>query len=158
MGLDGISEPLELDKNIKEDEASRADVPMSGIDFVKFTQLLIEDKSIPQKWAEKFWAFSDREMAVGYIEKSDVPTLMNMFDVARLDFLMSKPDYDFNWEDNATLSNLRTKFFVKVKRSVNATERRLLATQIRQIITDTRSSTEKAGFIKRLFGMGGKSG
>lgn len=157
MAIEDITEQIELDKNIHEmDSASKGDSPFTGIDFVRFTQLLIDDKSIPKEWADKFWAFSDREMAVSNIEKADVPTLMNMFDVARLDFLMSKPDYDFSWEDNATLSNLRTKFFVKVKRSVNATERRLLATQIRQIITDNRSGQEKAGFLKRIFGFGGK--
>ena len=148
----------DLEETYETDEMTK-DMTQGGYsmaDISRLIEFLVEDKSIPKRFAENFWAFADKESAITYLEPGDINTLMMMFDVASLSFRMAKPDYKFTWDDQLQLSNLRMKFFIKTKRSTKGFERRLEATQIREIRTQTDAGIKKRGFVSRLFGLGGK--
>jgi len=51
---------------------------------------------------------------------------------------------------------MRLTFFRKTKRSTQGFERRIEATQIRQIITDNVAKQQKSGLLARIFGLGRK--
>lgn len=157
MGIEDIVAPLEANEAVKRSFETESPMSMEG--FVEFTKFILEDTSIPKKWQDLFWAFSDKENAVGFIEKEDIDVLMNMWEITKLTYLMSRPDFEYKFPDMLELDNFRAKYFMKVKRSKNANERRLLATQIRQITTDSVMKSQKKGILSRIFGtIGGGQG
>jgi hypothetical protein len=138
-----------------EAAASLEGPDMSIGEFAKFTEFLITDKSIPPNLSEPFWGFGDKENAISNLRPDDIKSVLNQFEIARLTYLMSKPEFEHSWKDELALNNLRPKLQVKLKRSEGGFERRLEATQIRQIQTDSLGREQKKGFLGRIFGFGG---
>lgn len=125
----------------------------------KFSQMLLEDnlKDVPEGIPKKFWSFFDKEMAITNLTPEDVRWLMFQFDIAKLDQNMSRPDFELSFDDMRDQTNLKVKSFIKMKRSTSPMrERELLATQIKQFISNENEGVS-GGFLSKLGGVfGGK--
>lgn len=145
----------EVPEGMREIEASEIDRAMH-----KFVEFLVEDKSIPDDVKRIFWAPSDKEAALTNLQEGDVGRIMNLFDITALYYMMSKPFWDHSFDDDFAMEQLRFKLFLKLKRSVRGFERRMEATQIRQMIYEepTQASggivSRFSGGMRRMFGMG----
>ncbi len=121
----------------------------------KFGKLMIEDNpdNYPEKLRENFWMVFDKELALTNLEKEDITKLMFMFDIAKLDFKMSKAPFELSFEELKNLDMLEMKMFAKIKRSTGGMqrERGLFAQQhqIRQFITNEHEQP-KGGFLSKI--------
>ena len=98
-------------------------------------------------WITEFWAVLGKTIKFTFIEKEDLLEFELLFENAKLDFIMSKPPYEFTFEDMKTLDELKIYFAAAVRRSIGFSthkinERTLVASQISQVI---RSNTESYG-------------
>lgn len=132
----------------------------------KFSQFMIEDKSTPKTYEEmandlekQFWAFTDKEAALTNLREEDVTPLMNAFDDTVRLYNMHYPQTHYTFEVAQFQRQLRAKFFLKIKRSINGFERKMNVSQIKQNIIednayDKRPSTGVIGRVKSFFGLG----
>lgn len=125
-------------------------------DFGKMIEFLVEDKSIPHELKQYFWAFADKEMTLTNLKSKDIDHLMMMYDTVNLSALMTMPSNKYTFMGQTDHLNLRTKTFIKLKRSEDGFERKIQATQIREIRTDSGQKADKRGFVSRIFGLGRK--
>lgn len=100
---------------------------------VMFAKFMLTDDAIPKEVKGLFWAFMDKEAALTQLNSSDIRRLMRSLDDTIVAYLMAKPSYRHEWYDEFIQTQLRGKLFMKLKRSENGFERKLNATQIKEI-------------------------
>lgn len=125
----------------------------------KFSQRLLDNDEITPKFIiENFPAFMDREMALTNMDKDVVKRIMLYYDIAKIDYMMSKPDFKHNFEELRMIDQARVKTLCKALRSTGGPdrERALITTQIRElrIPNQARQSGGFLGGITRFFGGG----
>ena len=102
----------------------------------KFNKFIIEndDSILPPLMKEKFWVFSDREVALSNLDKEDIRRLMLYFDIAKINLMMSKPEFKLDFKTIADIDEMKAKFLIKAKRSFGPDRERVqLTTQVREI-------------------------
>lgn len=125
-------------------------------EFYKFSQMLLTDdmKNVPEDLREKFWVFFDKELSLTNLTPDAVKWIMFQFDIAKLDSMIAKPDFELKFEDSGDATNMKVKAFAKIMRSTSPKrERELLATQIRQSIISDESSGVSGGFLSKVGGV-----
>lgn len=125
--------------------------------FYRYIQFILEEKAIPQEIKELFWAFSDQENALTNLTDSDIRNIINHLEIAFSYITMNKPDYNFNFADEIMLAQLRAKLMIKLKRSKLGFERKMQATQIREVYAQQKEAPitfgkKIGGFFAKLVG------
>jgi len=148
-----------LDKQIASQEAEQRATFESETN--RFSEFLLEDnlRNIPKTFMgnndnaflQDFWIAFDKEMALTNLEPNDVRYIMDHFEIARLNALMRHPDYKLDFNDVSQLNLAKMKIFIKAKRSTGGInrERALIASQIRQFLTNEQE-TPKGGIFGRI--------
>jgi hypothetical protein len=146
-----ILELQELGK--KESEALHPEPDYFDQEMMRFHKFLIENDEtlMPPEIKDKMWVFMDRELAVSNLDKDDIKRGLIWFDIAKIDWMMSQPDYKLSFETMRNLDQMRFRALVRMKRSFGGMEREraLIATQIKEIRTPERKG---GGFWSRMFG------
>jgi hypothetical protein len=142
MALEKLGERLPEETNYFEGEMH------------KFNKFLIENGNLPSKVEDNFWAFMDKEMAISNLEKEDIKRGLLWFDIAKIDVMMSQPDYKLDFETIKNIDQARFKSLVRMKRSFGGMEREraLLATQIKDIRTSETERAKEGNILSRIFG------
>lgn len=106
----------------------------------------------------EFWAVLDRTIKLTFFTPEDVEDCELLFEVAKVDFLQSKPAYKYSFDDIKHLDQLKIYFIAAIKRSVGTGQHRfndriILGGTINQTIrsnTDTIQSGSQGGFLSKL--------
>lgn len=117
-------------------------------DMVKLVETYL-DVEVPEKFKNhpiisEFWAIQGKNIKLTFLENSDVEDFEILFEQSILNYLMSKPAYQYTFEDEQILDQFRLFFIAALKRSVGTgqhkfNERIILGGTINQVI---RSNTE----------------
>jgi len=143
-----VAELVEMEKRV-----GFADGSSKAFDSTeaKFNAFLLENEHVPLAFAEKFWAFFEKEMALTNLEREDVKGLMTELDIAVLNWKMGHPHFETTQDDIMNLDMLRAKLFIRAMRSTGgiSRERAIEATQIRQILGG-ESSAPQGGIMSAI--------
>jgi len=118
-----------------------------------FGKYLIEDDTTPEDVKTVFWIISTEDTVLSNLEDSDIKKLLLEFDDAYLAYLMTFPDYKFSFTDELAYAEARMKLLLRLKRAKHGYERRMLATQIREMRYEEATEQRKGGIIGRFFGL-----
>jgi len=147
-----------------EEELKRSQGLFQNQDMVKLVQTYLEEE-IPEEFKNKkvmrdFWAVMGKTIKLSFVEKDDLFDFEILFDQARINYIMSKPPYEFDFDDQQLLDQLRIYYIAAVKRAMGFgshrfNERIILGGTINQTI---RSNTESfnsgnsggGGFFSKL--------
>lgn len=90
-------------------------------DFVKVIQEYTQDKQIPLDKVEdlqKFWAIFGKDLKLTFIDTDqEIEYFNNLFESAKLSYLMSEPAFKFDFDKYQMLDQLRLNFNAVVRRS-----------------------------------------
>lgn len=142
----------ELQETFKEGEAA-----FTTEGFRRFAELMVEDDTTPELLKERFWAAPTKDAILSKLTREDISRAMLEFDDAVTAYLMSLPSGAYSFADEFQLTQLRLKFFLKLKRSEEGFERKMLATQIKQQVYE-EIEQPKGGLLTglRRFFTGGR--
>lgn len=104
-----------------------------------------------------FWAVLGNTVKLSFLSREDVDEFENLFDQATWTFIMSRPSYEYTFDDMMLIRQLRIYFLAAIKRAVggkNGTmnERSMLATSIQQQIRSySEGGQKKKGFLGGWF-------
>lgn len=116
-----------------------------------FIQFLVDDISIPQELKTQFWAFSDKEVAIANLTEEKAQKILNQYDDSVSAFIMSRPSYQYTFDDEVLFTEMRSKLTIKLSRSIGGFERKQQTTQISQHIFEEVPQA-KGGMVGRFFG------
>ncbi len=146
-----ILELQELDN--AEKNALKPELDIFENETAKFNKFLIENDPtiLPKSIKENLWVFTDKELAISNLDKDDIKRGLLWFDIAKIDWMMSQPDYKLDFNTIANIDQARFRALVRMKRSFGGMEREraLIATQIKEIRTPEKKS---GSFLSRIFG------
>lgn len=125
-------------------------------ELARFNKFLIQndEQLLPMNITEKFWAFMDKEVSLSNLSKDDIRYCMLKFSIAKINAMMSMPDYKLTFETIANIDQAELKTFLKAKRSIGGPdrERALIATQIKEIRMTEKEQKVRGNIFSRLFG------
>lgn len=124
-------------------------------DMAKLVRTYLEE-DIPEdikktRVYNEMWAVLGRTIKLSFLDESDVQDFEFLYDECKINYVMSKPSYEFTFEDMQLLDQLRIYFLAALKRAKGVSqhrmnERTLLATQIsQQIRSNTESFNQSSG-------------
>jgi len=149
-----------------EEEQVQAQDYFSPSDMAKLVKTYLEE-DVPTQIKKtsiytEFWAVLGKTIKLTFLQPEDIDMFEAMFDVCRANYMMSKPTFEYGFDDMMILDQLRVYFVAACKRAsgfsgARYNERMILGSQIHQNITDGGQgrSTSGGGFfggIKRFFG------
>lgn len=163
MNREDIDKLNELEE--REQEMQQSGQGQFESENFKFGELLIKDDMT--NWtkgvAEKFPIIFDKEMALSNLTEKDIKWFMIQLDIAKIDYMMSRPEMDLDYAEVQNFDMLKMKARAKLMRSTGGMmrERGLFAQQhqIRQFITDNQGNKASGGiigFMQRAMGGGGR--
>jgi len=143
----------------KAEEEEGEDV-MTRSDMVRLARELLTDRTLPQEIKEKFWALSDPEIAVTFLDEKDRAVFENLFEDCVMSFITSLPRDKYTFELDRDIAQLRFKFLIKLKRAIGMdrtriNERVALISQLRGEIPSRRPKIRR-GILAKFFGVGGE--
>lgn len=116
-----------------------------------FIQFLVDDVSIPAELKLQFWAFSDKEVAIANLTEEKAQKILNQYDDSVSAFIMSRPSYQYSFDDETLFTEMRSKLTIKLSRSIGGFERKQQTTQISQHVFEEVPQA-KGGMVGRFFG------
>ena len=143
-----------------EEEIEQASSLYDTTDMTKLVQEYMKEE-VPKELKQhpifkEFWAILGRTIKLTFLDKEDLDVFESYYDMARSDFIMSRPAYEFTFEDMQLLDQLRIYFIAAVKRAIGFyqnryNERMILGSQIYQSIsTQQTRESQPGGFLGRL--------
>lgn len=131
----------------------------------RFAKIILKDddilNNIPLNMPEIFWICFDKELALSNFQPEDVRWFLQQFEMAKIDYMMSRPEEDLTFDEIRQFEMMRMKIIAKLKRSEGGMlrERALFAQQhqIRQFMTN-EISQPSGGILSKIGGFlgGGK--
>jgi len=105
-----------------------------------------------------FWAVLDRTIKLTFYSADDVTDGELLFEIAKVNYLQTRPAYTYTLEDTQLLDQLKIYFIAAIKRSVGAgqhrfNERLVIGQGVNHVIrtnTDTIQSGSSGGFFSRF--------
>ena len=117
--------------------------------FRRFAEFLVKEDVIPERMGSTFWATKSKDVSLSNLSDKDVERLINDFDDMVDAYLISLPSGAFTFHDDFALSQLRIKWILRLKRSKEGFERKMLATQIKQQVFE-ETEQPKGGLISGI--------
>ena len=129
----------------------------------KYTEVDIPKELKDHDLVVEFWAILSKDIKLSFLDAADIDDFELLFDQAMLNFVMSRPSYEYTFEDDKILDQLKIYFIMALKRSQGTkshtfNERILEAGSVNQTI---RSNTDvfqspgsrggKGSFLSKLF-------
>lgn len=138
-----------MDGMEEERKVERGRPPFS-LEGYRFSREILDDDSIPDSVKKALWAFGDKEMTLSNLSEGDIKKLLMKYDDAVTAYLMSMTDYDYSFDLEKDLTQLRPKVELKLRRSKSGFEREMLATEISRIKEEP--IRKEGGILRRLGG------
>lgn len=156
--MEDINQAAFIDKaaiQMENDMALKPEENYFEGESARFNKFIIENDRtlLPPDIENNFWAFMDKEMALSNLDNKDIKRGLLWFDIAKINFMMNKPDYKLDFDTVRRIDQARFKAFVKMKRSFGGSdrERAQLTTQIRELRIP-EAHRNQGNFISRWFG------
>ena len=153
MGIYNDKAPGNVNEKKKIDAAMLFESQM-----FRFSKFLLEDDSFPEGLEKWFWAFHDKEAALTNLGKENVTRLMRTVDNTIYFYLSCKPAFEYSFEEEVALQQMKGKIYMKLLRSTGGRDRErfILGSQIQQnILEDNGGARPKGGIVnsvKKMFG------
>lgn len=122
-------------------------------DFSQYVEYILKERS-PKETREKFWAWTDIEGALSNLNEEQIKRVVNRLAIVdRLNTIMKSPS-EYKFEDLVEYWQTVQKATIKSHRSLQGFERKMQATQIKEVSAISRDSGGGGLFapIRRLFG------
>ena len=136
------------------EEVKQANNLFTGQDMTKLLEAYMEEE-IPEQFRnedilKQFWAVLGRTVKLTFITKEDLQEYEDLFEMAKNDFIMSIPPYEYSFKHQQMLEQLRIYFISALRRSMGTgnhvfNERILLGGQINQVIRSNTENFKPAG-------------
>lgn len=124
-------------------------------ELYKYSKYLVEIEGIPPQIKEMLWSPVNKLHSLTNLKTDDITFLMREHDCILSLARTSIPEHEYTDSIDLSLEQLRMTFFSMVKKAEEGFERKMQATQIRQIsyTQDDRSMDRSGGgnFVSRLF-------
>lgn len=150
------------DYSENEDDLKLAEDLYSGQDMSKLVKTYL-DENIPEEFKKgdlnkQFWSIMGNSIKLAFLNGEDQEDMEALFNISKYAYIMSKPTYEYTWNDDHALKQMRLHFIISAKRAIGSpnhrlNERTMLATQINQQIrsnTETMRSSSSGGFLSSL--------
>lgn len=124
-----------------------------GINEDHMMNSLMSDKNIPKKVLNKYWWVFAKDVVLTFLDKDRKKMKLLAFDISRIDYLMTLPYYDYDFEIEQELNNIRNIYDIKLDRSLGTDK----ASQINERIAQRSQFAEQRQTIKQDEGGSGSS-
>lgn len=120
---------------------------------------LMSDKNVPKDILQKYWWVFTKDVILTFLDKDRKKEKMLTFDISRIDYLTTLPYYDYTFEIEQELNNVRGIYDIKLDRALGTdsasqvNERIAQKSQFnesRQFMSDGTGSSVKGGFLGKL--------
>lgn len=120
---------------------------------------LMSDKNIPKDVLQKYWWVFAKDVVLTFLDKERKKEKMLAFDISRIDYLSTLPYYDYNFETEQELNNIRNIYDIKLDRALGTEKASQVNERIaqksqfnesRQFMSDGSSNSVKGGFLSRI--------
>ena len=152
-------ESEEIKKRLAElhmtNEPEEPEMMDSGGDQFRTVEFLVQDESIPKVFRDIFWAFADKENEISKMGDRDIHRALLLFDIAKLKYMTSRPEYEYSFPESLNITQMRHKFWIKLLRSHMGFERRQISgheTSKKFTMTNPQKKSKKV--FSNLFGKG----
>lgn len=122
-------------------------------DFSHYVEYILKERS-PKATRDKFWAWSDIEGALSNLPEEQVKRTINRLAIVDRLNMIKKPPSEFTMDDLVEYWSMVQKATVKINRSRDGFERKMQATQIKEVNAVSRDSSGGGVFgkLKSMFG------
>ena len=79
---------------------------------------LTSDKNIPKHILKKYWWVFSKDLVLSFLDDKGKKMKMLAFDIAKIDYLMTLPYYEYTFEIEQELNNVRNIYDIKTDRAV----------------------------------------
>lgn len=121
-------------------------------DSEHYIQYLVEVQGVPEEITTQLWSLTNRIHQLTNLSDSDVRVIMMDVDDIFTSLRMSLPEWEYSYELDLTIRQLKTLFYSMIKRSYEGFERRMQTTQFRHVEYADDSEKPKTGIMGRIFG------
>jgi len=122
-------------------------------DFSQYVEYILKERS-PKETRDKFWAWSDIEGALSNLSEEQIKRVINRLAIVDRLNMINMPPSEFKMDNLIEYWQMVQKATIKSHRSLQGFERKMQATQIKEVsaISRDNSSGGLFGGIRRLFG------
>jgi len=122
---------------------------------------LMTDKNVPKNILKKYWWVFTADTVLTFLDKDRKKSKMLAFDIAKIDFLSTLPYYEYDFEVEQEINNLRNLYDTKLDRALGTEKASQVNERIaqksqfnesRQFMSDGTSNSVKGGVFARFLG------
>jgi len=132
-------------------DAMTQPIAYDGEMFKHFDRLISTD-AIDPKMKKDFWGFSDKEAVISNMNPTTIIQVLRDWEINELWWMMSHPEKDFDFEQMARMGQARAHLRQRLHRSLNGFERKLQATEIKEVNLNKGQEGKTAGLLN-FFGL-----
>lgn len=168
MGLPSLSMGAPMKRNEFAEEGGAPFVPDgdaldfgSRQDFLKMLKEYLDD-GVPPEYlvlTQKFFGVASKSMKLGFLERKEVDGFELGFEISKINFIMSKPEHKFSFDDQQFLEQLHLIFRMNLFRSVGTTKQIIneRMAEVSQVVQSISASSQSVGGGKKrgIFNLGG---
>lgn len=128
-------------------------IPDDGM-FKHFRDL-IDTSTIDPRIRKDFWGFSDKEAVISNMKPDVIIDVLRDWDITTLWWFMSHPERDLSFERMALIEQARAHLRQRLHRSLDGFERRLEATEIKEVSLNRPFGQDAGGqnALSKFFGV-----
>jgi hypothetical protein len=120
---------------------------------------LMSDKNVPKNVLKKYWWIFTSDTVLTFLDKDRKKSKLLAFDIAKIDYLATLPYYDYDFEVEQEINNLRTVYDTKLDRALGTEKTSQINERIaqksqfnenRQFMVDGTSNSVKGGIFSKF--------
>ena len=122
---------------------------------------LMSDKNVPKNVLKKYWWVFTADTVLTFLDKDRKKAKMLAFDIAKIDHLATLPYYDYDFEVEMEINNLRNIYETKLDRALGTEKGSQINERIaqksqfnenRQFMSDNTGNSVKGGIFGKFLG------
>jgi len=120
---------------------------------------LMSDKNIPKATLSKYWWVFAKDVVLTFLDKKRKKDKLLAFDISKIDYLATLPYYEYDFEVEQELNNIRNIYDIKLDRALGTDKASQINERIaqksqfnetRQFMSDGTSNSVKGGFLSKI--------
>lgn len=120
---------------------------------------LMSDKNVPKTILNKYWWVFAKDVVLTFLDKERKKNKLLAFDISKIDYLATLPYYEYDFEVEQELNNIRNLYDIKLDRALGTDKASQINERIaqksqfnetRQFMSDGTSNSVKGGFLSKI--------
>lgn len=121
----------------------------------QFFEQLVGTSDIPDRAIEMFFGFFNKDLVLTNLSRKDIKRLINKFEESRSELLRTKSSWEYSFDEELFLSQVKLAAEERAHRSLEGFERKMeKMEQKRQVIDQKNDEGSKSGILAKLLGKG----